>query len=239
VRELGPKTFETTQWSLVVAARDRSSVVARRAFDGLASKYWRPLYAYVRRRGHTAEEAEDLVQGFFLRFIAKDYLHSVSADKGRFRSFLLACIQHFLADEFDRQQALKRGGGQKAVAIDVDLIEATLLPRVSSIPSPEAAYDHAWAVSVLDESLELLESEYEEQAKGRLFGLLKPRLVGESEPTYSDVAEVEGLSEAAVRKAAQRLRRRYKQLVRKTIGNSVSSEDVVEDEMRLLFEALE
>lgn len=230
--------FDTTQWSLVAAARDGSSLAAREAFDGLARRYWQPLYAYVRRRGYTIHETEDLVQEFFARFIEKDYLQTVSADKGRFRSFLLACLKHFLADERDKQQAQKRGGGQKLLSIDADLLEETLLPRVATAPSPDAAYDRAWAIAVLDESLARLEAEYAKQANAAIFSLLKPRLEGNEDAPYSELAQALDLSEVAVRKAAQRLRKRYKDTVRKVIGESLSAHEQVNDELQLLFEAL-
>lgn len=230
--------FDTTQWSLVITARDRSSLAAREAFDGLARRYWQPLYAYVRRRGYTVHETEDLVQEFFARFIEKDYLQTVSADKGRFRSFLLACLKHFLADERDKHQAQKRGGGQKLLSIDADVVEGSLLPRVAAALSPDAAYDRAWAIAVLDESLRHLEGEYARQGKKTLFAALKPRLEGEEDLPYATLAVQLSLAEPALRKAAQRLRTRYRECVRQVISASLSPDESVEDELRLLFDAL-
>jgi RNA polymerase sigma factor (sigma-70 family) len=235
---MSPSAFDTTQWSFVAAARDGSSLAAREAFDGLARRYWQPLYAYVRRRGYSIHETEDLVQEFFARFIEKDYLQSVSADRGRFRSFLLACLKHFLADERDKQQAQKRGGGRKLLSIDAGLLEETLLPRVAAVPSPDAAYDRAWAIAVLDESLQRLEEEYARQGKGALFAALKPRLEGAEDLPYAALAAQLSLAEPALRKAAQRLRSRYRECVRQVIGASLTPEESVEDELRHLFAAL-
>lgn len=234
---MSPDPFQSTQWSLVVTARDRSSIAARQAFDGLAQRYWQPLYAYVRRRGHSPEESEDLVQEFFARFIEKDYLQSVSSDKGRFRAFLLACLKHFLADERDKQQAQKRGGGLKALSFDAGEVEATIIPRTVA-QSPDAAYDRAWAIAVLDESLARLEGAYTKDDKSALFTALKPRLQGVDELPYRDLAEELGLADAALRKAAQRLRQRYKETVRDVIRECLAPGENVEDELRYLFEAL-
>lgn len=228
-----PDPFQTTQWSLVTTARDRSSLAAREAFDGLAQQYWHPLYTYVLRRGHSPEESEDLVQSFFVRFIEQDYLQTVSAEKGRFRAFLLACLKHFLADEYDKQQAQKRGGGMLALSI-----HAGDVAEYAAAGSADAAYNRAWAIAVLDESITRVESEYNGQQKAALFKRLRPRLEGVEELPYRELAAELDLSETALRKAAQRLRRRYKEIVREVIRDSLAPGENVEVELRDLFDAL-
>ena len=233
-----PDAFQTTQWSLLLSARYDSVDVAREAFDGLARIYWKPLYAYVRRRGHSVEESEDLVQGFFARFIEKDYLTSVSADKGRFRAFLLTCIKRYISDEHDKHQAQKRGGQLQQLSIDTVLMESTLLARVATVASPEAAYDRAWAICVLDEALLRMEKKNSSDGKARLFALLKSRLVGGGDRDYTDLAEETGLTEATLRKKVERVRKEYKAAVQAVVRDSLQLEVEVNDELKLLFKAL-
>lgn len=230
--------FQTTQWSLVLTAKDRSADAAREAFDGLARMYWKPLYAYVRRRGYSVEESEDLAQGFFARFIEKGFLDEVAEDKGRFRAFLLTCIKRYIADEYDKQQAQKRGGGQEKVPIDMVLMESTIVAHLGSVTSPEAAYDRAWAITVLDEALARVAASHKTPGKVELFEALKHRLVGNDDRSYEDLAKETGFSEEALRKKVQRLRSRTREAFRHIIKDSLANEGDADDEIRLLFSAL-
>lgn len=230
--------FQTTRWSIVITARDQSSAAAREAFDGLARMYWKPLYAYVRRRGHSAEESEDLVQGFFARFIEKDYINAVSEDKGRFRAFLLTCIKRYMADEYDKATAQKRGGHARAMPLDTAGVESTIIAPVNTLASPDAAYDRAWAITVLDEALGRVGREYADRDLKTVFSILKPRIIGHDTRGYDAIAQELDTTEAAARKQVQRLRKRYKEAVRGVVRDSLRLDSDVEDELRILFDAL-
>lgn len=229
--------FMSTQWSMVLQARDASSVRARHALEELARAYWTPLHAYVRRRGYRPQEAEDLVQGFFLHFIEKEYLRSVSAEKGRFRAFLLACLKHFLADERDRSHALKRGGGRQDVSLahlPQDLPAA--LPNISD--DLDDAYHRDWAVAVLAEALRRVAEKYEREGKTPLFQALYPRLSGDESKTYDELSQALSLEIGAVRTAVHRLRRRYRASLEAVVLETVEDGRSLKDELRVLFAAV-
>lgn len=235
---MDPDPFSTTQWSVVVAARDASSAVARRALGELARTYWRPLYDYVRRRSYSPQDAEDMVQSFFLRFIEKNYLESVSAEKGRFRAFLLAALKHFLADEYDKKQAKKRGGAFRFFSMNTVDVESVSANYADAATDPEAAFHRAWAIAVLDETLVRLERQYREEGKGDLFTRLTPRLSGDESQPYDEIANALNMEAGAVRIAAHRLRRRYRTTLKGVIGETLNSGENIEDELRFLFTAL-
>lgn len=224
--------FETTHWSLIFQARGPAPSGAMRALNALARQYWRPLHDYVRRRGYSPQDAEDLTQGFFARFIEKDYLANVSGDKGRFRAFLLAAIKHYLADEYDRGNAQKRGGGQQAVTV------AAIDNAPCEVSDPESAYNKAWALAVLEDATHRLERRYTQEGKHALFKLLRPRLGGDDSFTYDAAAERLQMDAGAVRTAAHRLRHRYKRAIEEVVLETLSPGENLQDELRFLLSAL-
>ena len=230
--------FVTTHWSVVLTAARSDTTRARAALENLCQTYWYPLYAYVRRRGYSPEDAQDLTQEFFARLLEHNAVANVAPEKGRFRSFLLASMNHFLADEWDKARAQKRGGG-KVIPLDLQSAET----RLGEIPvehfTPEKAFEHRWAITLLEEVYQRLAEEYRTQDKAVLFDTLRVTLAGKSEAApYAGLARQLNLSEGAVKVAVHRLRQRYRALLRETIADTVSSPDEVEDELRYLFRTL-
>lgn len=228
--------FPTTRWSLIVAAQQPATDQARDALADLCRAYWYPLYAYIRRRGHDAA-AEDLAQAFFAHLIEKHALESVSPERGRFRSFLLASCQHFLANERERVQALKRGGG-RVVSLDFSDADGRYRQEPNHEETPERLFQRRWALALLEQALGRLRGEYEATHKQALFEALKGHLSGEGTKAYAELARELGLTESAVKTAAHRLRKRYAELLRQQVRETVASEADVDDEVRALFEAL-
>jgi RNA polymerase sigma-70 factor (ECF subfamily) len=226
---MAPLSFATTRWSLVLAARDRAEPGAGDALGALCSTYREPLYAYIRRRGHGAEEANDLVQEFFARLLEKDFLAGVDRRKGRFRSFLLAACNHFLANERDRARARKRGGGRHGLALEAAPADGL---------TPEKVFERRWALALLEQVMGRLRREFETRGKGRLFDALRGFLVGEKGAGYRQSAQELGMSEGAVKVAVHRLRRRYREVLYEEIGRTVEGPQEIEEEVRALFAAL-
>jgi len=204
----------------------------------LCRTYWYPLYAYVRRRGYGPEDAQDLTQEFFLRLLRKDYLAQVDPGKGKFRSFLLAAITHFLANEWDRTNAVKRGGRVTFLALDHDSAEQRLA-EISLERSPEQIFERCWALAFLQEVLGRLRDEVDQAGRSAHFAELKVFLTGEqSSVSYAMLAAKLGTHEASLRKEVQRLRHRYGELLREEIARTVASPAEVEDELCHLFTVL-
>jgi RNA polymerase sigma-70 factor (ECF subfamily) len=238
---LGAKSakFATTRWSLVVAASRGDAVRGRDSLAGLCQAYWFPLYAYVRRRGYSPEDSQDLTQAFFTRLMEKNWVAAADRSKGRFRTFLLSAMKHFLADEWDRARAAKRGGDAVVLPLSFDTAEARYVQEPADPDTPERIYERRWAVAMLDEVLNRLRAEYDAEGKTSLFAALHPCLVGErTTQPYAQLAESLGSSEAAIKSAVHRMRQRYRQLLREEVAGTVDSADDVEDELRHLFAAL-
>lgn len=230
-------TFHTTHWSVVVAA----GAASRDALSTLCSSYWYPLYAYARRAGRTPEDARDLTQGFFARLLEKNDLARADPERGRFRTFLLTAFQHFMANERDRAHALKRGGGALPISIDATAAETRYGREPADPHSPERMFEREWALALLDRALTRLAAEQAHAGKGRAFEALRPYLTaGSDETRYAEVAAEAGLSDTAVRVAVHRLRRRYGEILRSEVADTLPDgrEVEVEDEIRDLFEAL-
>ncbi len=224
-------TFAATRWTMVLAAGRGDSPQAARALDELCRLYWYPLYAYIRRCGHEAHEAEDLTQEFFARLLAKNYLADVEREKGKFRSFLLASLKHFLANEWDKARAQKRGGHHTFVSLDA---ETRYRSEPADEPSADKLLDRQWALALLDQVLARLAAE----ADAKQFAVLKPFLTAGKDVThYADVAVKLGMTEGAVKVAVHRLRQRYRKLLREEIAHTVASPAGVDDEIRHLFAA--
>ncbi len=231
--------FATTQWSQVLAARDGSETEARAALAVLFEAYWYPLYAYVRRQGSSPEEAADLTQAFFAYFLEEDLLKTVEPSEGRFRSFLLATLKHFLSHEREKARALKRGGGQVGISLDAKLAESRYGYEPADNLTPDQVFERRWALVVLERSLEKLADKESSAGNGVRFEKLKPYLVGE-EPhlPYREVAAELDLSEVAVRGAVHRLRQSFGQLLRDEIAMTVADPDQVDEEVRHLLVAV-
>jgi len=229
--------FATTHWTVVLAAGQRSTPQSDHALEELCRTYWFPLYAYVRRRGHTKEDAEDLVQAFFARFLAKNYLEGLSAERGRFRAFLLASLKHFMVNEWKKSQRLKRGGGEATLSLDWETAD-TQFQIASTEPSPNKAFDREWALTLLAKVIECLRAECEAEGKLKQFEKLKVFLTaGKGALFHADVAKSLGMDETAVRVAVHRLRKRYRQLLRDEIAQTLSDPAQVDEEMQALFGA--
>ncbi len=237
--------FATTRWTVILGAASGSDPTkAGVALEELCRVYWRPIYAFVRRQGHSAHDAQDLTQEFFGRLLAGPSLAGVDPARGRFRSFLLAALKHFLANEWDKARTLKRGGGVRIVPLeltdlsgDTEAVGVTVEARGSV--SPEAAYDRQWALALLDRVLIRLRDEHVAGGKSAFFEQLRPTLTADREALpYAILGAHLGLSEGAVKVAVHRLRLRYRELLREEIADTVERRDQVEQELRDLFAAL-
>lgn len=234
-----PSRFETTRWSVVVAAGEQQSAVSREALGALFETYWKPLYVFLRRRGHSEADAQDLVQEFFTRFLEKNYIKDVHRGRGRFRSFLLASLKHFLADEWGKSQRQKRGGGTTHVSFEAASTQGLEHLLKSNDKPADVLFDRQWALSVLDEALKHLESKYRDLGKEDLFAALKGQLtVDGADAPYRELGEGLSMSEDAVKMAVHRLRAAYRKAFRKAVEETVGSKADAKDEMNHLLHAL-
>jgi DNA-directed RNA polymerase specialized sigma24 family protein len=231
--------FDTTHWSLVVAAGSDDSTAARAALSALCEAYWYPLYAYVRHRGVPADDARDLTQAFLTALIDRQDLRHVSQQRGRFRSFLLASLQHFLANDAARRRTAKRGGGVRVVSLDSAEAEGRYRLESAGTATPETLYERRWALMIIDRVLARLRDEWSAKERGREFEALKACLLGE-EPQggYARVASELGTSEGALKVAVHRLRRRFQTELKRDIGETVADPADIDDEIRYLIRAL-
>ena len=230
------RSFVTTHWSVVLAARDGVSPQSRAALDELCRTYWYPLYGYIRRRGHIHEDARDLTQEFFLRLNAAHFLNSVSSEKGKFRSFLLASMNHFLTNEWHRARAEKRGGGAQHVPIESDAYKDRYIAEAAADESPEMFFDKKWALAILERGLQALRDEFAAAGKLTSFDLLKRYLTDASNGRdYTAMAEQLKMKPGAVAVAVHRLRARFRGLVRTSVAQTLESEADLENEMSYLL----
>ncbi|HOW66695.1 MAG TPA: sigma-70 family RNA polymerase sigma factor [Candidatus Paceibacterota bacterium] len=228
--------FATTHWNVVLAVGHTADVQASAALEKLCRTYWYPLYAFVRRQGHSPHDTEDLLQGFFARFLEKHYLGDVNPAKGRFRSFLLAAMKHYLANEWDKAKAVKRGGRIDFLSLEGEAAESRYYEEPVSELTPEKLYEQRWAYELLERVMERLQSEFVASGQGPLFEALKDSLLGERQGvSYADVAVLQGLSEEAVKKRVQRMRKQYQRLLREEIAHTVARPEDVDEEIRYLF----
>jgi RNA polymerase sigma factor (sigma-70 family) len=231
--------FATTHWSLVLRAGDRASDEAEAALGHLYQIYSRPLYTYIRRQGHSAETALDLVQEIFLALLEKDQLAGVSPQKGRFRSYLMTAANHLLANEWHRQRRQKRGGGRFPVALDALTAEESYRLEPSDPHTPEVIFEKRWALALLDQVVSQLRAEWVATGKGDLFNALQSFLSGHSDtPTYAEVGHRLHMTEGAARVAVHRLRQRYRDLLRQEIAQTVADPKDLEDEVGHLLAVL-
>jgi len=231
--------FTTTQWSEVLDARQTDPERARAALENLCSRYWYPLYAFVRRRGHGPQDAEDLTQSFFAHLLGHDALRSVDPAKGLFRTFLLSSLGNFLNDQHDRSQALKRGGGKQIVSWDALTAEELYQHEPAEGLTPEKLFERRWALTLIEQVLSRLRQEYEASGKIELFRQLEGCLTGGvGLGFYEETARLLGMNEGAVRVALHRLRRRLGELLRSEIAHTVTRPEQVDEEIRYLFAAM-
>jgi len=235
----GPRHFATTHWSLVVAAGSEAAdrTAARRALEDLCRAYWYPLYYFVRYRGHSPDDARDLTQSFFARILEKGGFAAADPARGRFRSFLLGAMKHFLANEWDRARALKRGGGVTLLEWDALDPEARYALEPAQTVDPTAGFERKWAEETVARSLAALRAEMEGRGKGELFEALRGSLTGD-EGDRGGIAARLGMTEGAVKVAVHRLRSRYRELLRAEIAETVADPADVDAEMRHLVVAL-
>ncbi|MBS1153784.1 MAG: hypothetical protein H6Q89_5482 [Myxococcaceae bacterium] len=233
-----PRRFTTTRWSLVRAAGQKQTIESRVALSTLCRLYWYPVYAFVRRRGAASEQALDSTQGFFTDLLERNDLASANPDRGSFRSWLLACVKHFLANEHDRQTALKRGGGLPTLSIDAEDAEGRYRLEPSHELTPEKLYQRRWTLLLLEGVLATLKSTYVERGNEALFERLKGTLVGEADGPYAQIAKDLEMTEAAVKVAAHRFRKKYGELLRAAVAETVESPEEVEEEIRRLGDDL-
>jgi|KBSSwiStaDraftv2_1062776.scaffolds.fasta_scaffold199317_2 RNA polymerase sigma-70 factor (ECF subfamily) len=230
-----PAVFATTHWSVVLAAGEADTPQSSAALEKLCRTYWYPLYAHIRRRGYSEEEAKDLTQELFERLLERQFLCGLLREGGRFRSFLLTALDRFLVEHWQRSRAQKRGGGQPIVSIDAHTAEERYRLEPRDQRTPETIYEYRWAMALLDQVLHRLQQEFSEAGKDELFNMLRNYLVeGATEMSYAEGARRLGMSEAALRKAGERLRLRYQELFRQEIAHTVTSPVEVEDELRHL-----
>jgi RNA polymerase sigma-70 factor (ECF subfamily) len=230
--------FDTTLWHVVLAAGDSTdSLPAQEALEQLCQSYWTPLYWFIRRKGYDPSEAEDLTQAFFERLLEKDYLGKANPQKGRFRTFLLTSLQHFLHDQWDRARAQKRGG--KIITIPLDVLEEEQKNGLQTMDelSPEKVYDLQWAKTIFERAANHLQAESRRHGNARLCELLYQGEGGVPLP-HSEIASRTGLTESAVKSAAHRIRQRYQELIRAEISQTVSTRSEIDEEIRYLFSLL-
>jgi RNA polymerase sigma factor (sigma-70 family) len=235
--------FHTTRWSLVVSAQGVSggltdgSTNARAALAQLCEFYWYPLYAFVRRQGYPPHDAQDLTQEFFARLLTRDWLANVHQERGRFRSWLLAAMKHFLANEWDRLRAQKRGGPDNVVSIDEAIAEGRYQNEPADAETPERLFDRRWALTLLERVLGQLRQQFAEEGKSAQFEILKETLTGES-PPYAEIGAALQMNEGTVKVAVHRLRERYRALIRSEVAQTVATPAETDTELRHLLSSL-
>src|SRR3954447_17997762 len=233
----GPSQFPTTRWAMVVLAGDPQREDAHSAMVSLCENYWYPLYAYLRRRGYPRDQAQDLTQEFFIRVLEGRYLDRADPEKGRFRSFLLTSLKFFVADEADRDRAHKRGGGM-FVPLEYSSAEERYQREPAHDETPDRIFERSWALSVLDRVVERLRNEFVQHGRSEHFERLKVFLLGQSDAPYAALAREMKTSEGALKVAIHRLRKRYRELFRQEIADTVADPAEVESELRFLAAVL-
>jgi RNA polymerase sigma factor (sigma-70 family) len=228
--------FTTTNWTVVLSSGQAGSVGSEAALAALCQTYWYPLYVFARRCGQGAEDAQDLVQGFFAKLLEKNYLQVADPEKGRFRSFILTTFKRFMANEYDRAQCKKRGGQYIVVSLNEPETETRYRAEPADEMTPEKAFERRWAFTLLDNVLSRLEAEFAAAGKSETFADLKIFLTGEkSELPSTDIGRRLGLTDGALRAVVYRLRKRYRELLRLEIGRTVDGPDAIDEEIRQLF----
>ena len=230
--------FATTRWSLVIATRDEGSADAAAALATLCQAYWFPVYAFIRRSGRSEDAARDLTQGFFARMLEKNYLRDADRARGRFRTFLLAAVTPFLANEHKAEHALKRGGGAPHLSLETDDEERRFRHEPPDVDSPDRVYERRWAQAVLDHAMARLAAYYAESGRQKWFARLGPTITGDEAASHAELAEQLGLTDSALRVAIHRLRARYVRTLREVIAETVDDPASIDDELRHLTDVV-
>ncbi len=231
-------SFRTTRWSIVLAAGATPNLESTDSLQVLCESYWYPLYAYARRTGHSAHDAEDRTQEFFANLLDHNFLDRASPERGRFRAYLLTAFKRFLATSFQREQALKRGGGRRVISLNSDEAEARLALDPASTSTPERVFEREWALSLLNRVLEMLRNEYSNRDRAFVFEKLKESLLGSEPKDYEALALATNMTAGAVRVTVHRLRQRYGELLRQEIEHTILDDDDFEGEYSSLLNAL-
>ena len=231
--------FTTTRWTLVLAAKRRHDPGGPEAFARLCERYYEPLYSYLRRRGESVEDAQDLTQGFIARLLEKDVLRHADPARGKFRAFLLTSLKHYAANEHVRAVAGKRGGGKLSISFDLEAAEGRYWLEPTDYLTPERLYDRRWALGVLERALRTLGAEFRANGRESFFEAVQGTLTGDVDAVpYREIADRFDMSESNVKVSIHRMRRRYGDLVRAEIAETVETEAAVDDELRYLLTAL-
>ena len=237
--QINPGQFATTHWSVVVAAGRENMADQAQALEKLCRAYWYPLYAYIRRRGYGPEDAQDLTQEFFTRLLKRNYPAQADRAKGKFRSFLLLTLNHFLADEFDRAATRKRGGGQVQISLDQELAEERYSSELTADLTPEKLFERRWAQSILERALKRLRAEGATENNPEACAVLRMFEPGEQlTVSYADAAARLGMSETALKSRIFRMRQRHRELVREEIAQTVCTASEIDEELRYLLKVL-
>jgi RNA polymerase sigma factor (sigma-70 family) len=231
--------FPSTRWSTILKAGSTENPDSHDALSRLCERYWYPLYAYVRRRGYPFQKAQDLTQDFFAVLLEKNYLKDVQRERGKFRSFLLASLNHFLANDWDRSNAQKRGGGKVMFLSDLSSAENRYQLEPAHDLTPQHIFEKCWALALLDQTFRRLEEDMAKQGNQQHFGTLKPYLIPQSEnSSYKDIAKVLNMTEGAVKVAVFRLRKRFRELLCEEIADTIDNPHELEDEIRYFINIL-
>jgi len=231
--------FVTTRWSVVMAAREKDSPESAQALETLCQGYWYPLYAFIRRLGNSPHDAQDLTQEFFARLLQKDWLGAVERERGRFRSFLLMAVKRFLANEWDRAQAQKRGAGAALLSLDADLAESRYAAEAGIAAPADSLYERRWAMALLENVMQRLRHEHEIAGRSNEYEILKPCLTADrGEIRYDELAAALGIEPVSTRSAVHRLRKRFREVFRDEVAGTVADPADVDDEMRAVIAAL-
>ncbi len=234
-----PPVFATTHWSVVLAAGHGDTSHAHDALAHLCRTYWYPLYAYARRRGQSPHDAQDLTQEFFARLLGGNWVAQADRQRGRFRTFLLSAMQHFMANEWNKAHARKRGGTQPILSLDEASAEQRYLMEPVEKNTPETLFERGWALSLLNDVLQRLEDEYRRDGKAAWMEAMRPALTAERDAIdYADIAGKLQMSEDTARVAVHRLRRHYRRLIQEEVAHTVAAPNEVKEEMRHLFQVL-
>ena len=233
-----PERFRTTDWSTVRRAVHNSHAGRGSALNQLCTLYWKPLYYFARRNGHSPEESEDLTQGFFAIVLEKSYFHSADRQRGRFRTFIMAAFQNFLRNGRAYRLCAKRGGLYRFVSLDTETAEIDYSRETFRPDTAAVLFDRTWAVTLVGTALNELRTEFSRAGKALQFSILEPFFTNPGEISYADAAEALVLSEAAVRVAVHRARTRYGKLLRKVVAATVTNESEIDDELRYLLAVL-
>jgi RNA polymerase sigma factor (sigma-70 family) len=234
-----PGWFATTHWSVVLAAGEAESTRQVEALEQLCRAYWYPLYAYVRRKGHRPHEAQDLTQDFFSRLLARNYLSVADRNRGKFRSFLLGALEHFLAREWTKGHAQKRGGGKTIFSLDEMDAESRYVSEPADELTPEKIFDRRWATTVLEQAMTRLRENYKGDGRATLFEKLEGLLIDQNgDESYAQTAASLNMSQGAFKVAVHRIRQRYGELIRAEIAKTVAAQEAIDEELRYLFAVL-